>query len=96
MYRFSWPCRGSAPEVVERNSLTSHVRRKSESTAPEAKAEADPHTLESLLSDLMQAGSDERIDYLSSLAKEHLNESALTAFMRAAATRSKELNEEEE
>jgi phage recombination protein Bet len=88
-------------QVVERKPLTVQVRRKSEvEKAPNEDVnrtlEAAPVllSLESLLVELQQAESDERIDYLCSVAKENLTNGGLKAFQNAATNRAKELNGE--
>ena len=86
-------------EVVERAPLRSQVQRKSEAEPPAETQAAIEHTeaitLESLLGDLETAQSDERVDYLCTIAKEHLKPNALKVFDASASARIKTLNEGE-
>lgn len=85
------------PEVaiVERSPMRASIQRKSEREALEDNPSSETaDALAQLLSELQGADSDERIDYLGSLAREQLSESGLAAFNAAASNRMKHLAEE--
>jgi len=85
--------------VIEREPLRNSIQRRSGREAPPPALEDNPtnettDSLMQLLSELQGAESDERIDYLTGLAREQLSESGLEAFNNAAANRMKHLAEE--
>jgi phage recombination protein Bet len=84
----------STAEVVERKPLRDSVQRKPKEE-PATLEHTEGPTLEQLLGDLQEAGSDERIDYLCGVARDHLKNGSLKAFENAASVRVKEINEGE-
>ena len=85
--------------VIEREPLRNTIQRRSERAEAPPAIEDNPtneaaDSLVQLLSELQGAESDERIDYLTGLAREQLSESGFEAFNNAAANRMKHLAEE--
>lgn len=79
-------------QIVEKRPLRESVKR----AEPTPQLEEKPAvTLQSLLGDLSGAESDERIDYLTSIAREHLSDSGQQAFHNAAKARIQAINGDE-
>lgn len=81
--------------VPARSPMRASIQRKSEREALEDNPSSETaDALAQLLLELQGADSDERIDYLGTLAREQLSESGLAAFNAAASNRMKHLAEE--